>query len=196
MTGRRHRGGGLFGWPDWGRRTPTDPAAPLFELVPRKAPPPGLLFRIEAEIDVLERTAAAARLTRGQLVAAAIGGAVATASVVALLLGVPQRPGAPLVLADAAGTPVLKVERGSGSLRLGPPISRPDGALELWLIRGGEGAPISLGLVAPKGDVTLLPLAVPPRPGDVLALSIEPQGGSPAPGPTGPVIASVTVPRG
>lgn len=197
MDRKRNR---LIGWPDSGARSSADPAAPLFELVPRRAPPLGLLFRIEQDLDALERAERAGHRrwwARRELVSAAIGGALAAASLTALLVfaTLGERRSA-LVLADASGMPVLSVEADHDILRLGPPTLRPDGTLELWLIPGGTASPVSLGLVAAKGDITLLPLRMSLAPGDVLALSEEPPHGSPGPGPSGPVIASVTIPRG
>ncbi|MBR9763459.1 MAG: hypothetical protein GYB53_08030 [Rhodobacteraceae bacterium] len=63
---------------------------------------------------------------------------------------------------------------------------------ELWLI-AGDGAPISL-LVWPAGSarqvIDLPPPLARQAPGATLAISLEPAGGSPAAGPTGPVLAA------
>ena len=65
-------------------------------------------------------------------------------------------------------------------------------ALELWVIPSG-GKPHSLGLIDPGRSVKVM---VPPelRPhvtaDSVLAISVEPPGGSPTGQPTGPVIAN------
>ena len=68
-----------------------------------------------------------------------------------------------------------------------------DRALELWVIAMNDGVPRSLGLLAATGKITILPLAAAIGPGDVLAVSQEPAGGSPAAGPTGPVLISAVV---
>lgn len=60
----------------------------------------------------------------------------------------------------------------------------PAHAHELWLIVG-DAAPVSLGLL---GQTTTVALHLAPE-GAVLAVSLEPAGGSPTGQPTGPVIA-------
>ena len=63
---------------------------------------------------------------------------------------------------------------------------------ELWIIPA-DGKPHSLGLVTGEGmhrmpvDEAMAPMFAEAA---TLAISIEPEGGSPGPGPTGPVIAS------
>lgn len=62
---------------------------------------------------------------------------------------------------------------------------------ELWLIEG-ENAPVSLGVV-PQGERAAIglstELASAAGGGDVFAISLEPDGGSPTGQPTGPVVA-------
>ena len=71
-----------------------------------------------------------------------------------------------------------------------PPGVPADRVAELWRI-GGDKVPRPLGLLAP-GAVTpaLLKGARLPGADDILAISIEPRGGSPTGAPTGPVIAT------
>jgi anti-sigma-K factor RskA len=67
-----------------------------------------------------------------------------------------------------------------------------DRATELWLIAAG-GKPRPVGLLAGHGP-QLLPVSASLRSAEaakaVLAVSLEPPGGSPTGAPTGPVIAS------
>jgi anti-sigma-K factor RskA len=63
-------------------------------------------------------------------------------------------------------------------------------AFELWLVPG-DGKPRSLGLISSTGATQLaLPKALQPAlvQGAVLAVSLEPAGGSPTGSPTGPVL--------
>lgn len=66
-----------------------------------------------------------------------------------------------------------------------------DGDLQLWLIREGEGAPVSLGVLdRAKADNQIefeIPKTLQSKT-DVLAVSLEALGGSKAAGPEGPVL--------
>lgn len=65
-----------------------------------------------------------------------------------------------------------------------------DQAAELWLIPE-DGTPRSLGLISTRGDSAVAvqePLRALFKAGAILAVSIEPTGGSPTGAPTGPVV--------
>ena len=95
--------------------------------------------------------------------------------------------------ADGTGPAIAAVfDRETGSIRVASTDLAPSGKVaELWVIR--DGVPKSLGLLS-TGTATRLRLPMAQRgglqPGSVLAISIEPPGGSPLPTPTGPVVAT------
>ena len=71
-----------------------------------------------------------------------------------------------------------------------PPGSQPANDYQLWILRG-DGVPVSMGLLPQAGDrqLDLTPGAVDAlASGNVLAVSLEPLGGSPQVVPTGPVV--------
>lgn len=69
---------------------------------------------------------------------------------------------------------------------------QPGQALELWLVAGEGGPPPrSLGLLDRETGVSLaFPAVASPSEAGVLAISLEPPGGSPTGSPTGPVVYS------
>ncbi|PAX06853.1 anti-sigma factor [Sphingomonas lenta] len=144
--------------------------------------------------------------------AVAGGASLAAAGLLAALLLQPERAAppapprpapaapAPLVAAldptpDAGGTldaPLAAVfDRATGTLTLASAVDVPAGrAAELWTI-AGDGVPRSLGVLGTGNRLTVRPeargrLAA----GVVLAVSVEPPGGSPTGSPTGPVVAT------
>jgi anti-sigma-K factor RskA len=125
------------------------------------------------------------------------GGALATAMIAAMVFFVvvllPPTPApsvlqADLVTEDAdlrfaarwdAGAGLLEVTRAAGE-------AAPAGQdYELWLI-DESGVPRSLGLL--REPITQIQAAL--APGLTLAVSLEPEGGSPGEAPTGPVLAA------
>ncbi len=86
-----------------------------------------------------------------------------------------------LVVYDAGrrdvGLSLVSGERGAGK------------DFELWMIEG-KNAPVSMGII-PAGQVTHIPVTQQKlAQGAVLAVSVEPTGGSPTGQPTGPVVAA------
>ncbi|HUR40381.1 MAG TPA: anti-sigma factor [Verrucomicrobiae bacterium] len=74
-----------------------------------------------------------------------------------------------------------------------PPAAAKDLDAELWLIAKG-GNPISLGVIPKTGDVRRkLPSGLPMSEGGIVAVSLEPKGGSPTGQPTGPVVTTAPV---
>ena len=94
---------------------------------------------------------------------------------------------------DAAAVGVV-IDPVRHTARIGATVPVPaDRVAELWLI-GRDGVPHAAALV-PAGiseELALRPGIV-PAPGTILAMSVEPIGGSPAPTPTGPIIANGVV---
>ena len=65
-------------------------------------------------------------------------------------------------------------------------------SMELWVIAGGK--PVSMGVLSESGkQEKSWPASVPFAEGLVLAVSVEPTGGSPTGAPTGPVITTGTI---
>lgn len=185
--------------------------APLFLLWPEVAPPEELEARIEASLN-----GAAARPRSTPLVAALAAAACIVAIVALTLLLIPRRaPVAPPVSVAvpaaqpapllAAITPTGKgkpvaasYDAGTGELRLAGIIDVPGSRVaQLWAIRGQE-APRPLGLLQRAGPTRLV-VAGERRgllaDGVTLAISIEPEGGSPTGLPTGPVVATGVLAR-
>ena len=173
----------------------------LASAVPEVAPPRALWSRIEASID---------RAGRGETVGLwrrlsfwrglALGASALAAACLAALIyvGAVGTPGAPLVArldvdGGRAGF-VAAVKTGEASLTIVPAALLGDEqkSLELWLIPPGD-KPHSLGLIDPNRPVTIkVPkeLLTEVNNEAVLAVSLEPLGGSPTGQPTGPVIAN------
>lgn len=120
------------------------------------------------------------------------GAAVAAALGVAVISFLPTAPVSFTPLTTlASDTSELRYQVGvrGDELRIarisGPP-AEPGRVHELWLIIG-NAAPVSLGVITGP-DLTLASMGL--TPGMVLAISLEPTGGSPTGAPTGPVLVT------
>lgn len=162
------------------------------------APSPALWDRIAAELPQPAAPRAglwqSLAFWRGLTLAS---GALAAACIGALIyLGNMPQP-APLIAAiDGGGHHhfVATVDARSGSIAVVPAAFAADATRvpELWLIPA-DGKPRPLGLLRADQTVTIkVPRDLMPHAtrDAVLAVSLEPQGGSPTGQPTGPVIAS------
>jgi anti-sigma-K factor RskA len=69
--------------------------------------------------------------------------------------------------------------------RVGGTLPDAEHSHELWIIAGND-PPVSLGVIPAEGETISLPGAAA---GAVLAVTLEPPGGSPTGKPTGPVVA-------
>ena len=124
-------------------------------------------------------------------------GALAAASLAALIVFVSQPTQPPLIAAIQANGQshfVATIDPGRSSVSVLPAAFAADASRvpELWLIAPGD-RPRSLGLLRADTTVTL-PIPEHLRPHatrqSTLAVSLEPPGGSPSGAPTGPVIAT------
>jgi anti-sigma-K factor RskA len=120
--------------------------------------------------------------------------ATALAAVLLVYVAIERPAPTPVVIAvltDQAGAPAWIATRAPGGevtvAALAPQPIDTAHAFELWAIAGA--APRPLGLLAPATDRPLrLALADLPPSGALLAVSLEPTGGSPTGQPTGPVL--------
>jgi anti-sigma-K factor RskA len=189
--------------------------APLFGEVESADAPPALLQRItqslgggavdetgdRSNVVALRRRVNVWRGLAGAMTAIAASLALVMINRPALQAPVPQpqivAPAKPMVAMIKAGADVAAVanwDSGSRQLvvtELAMPVVR-DRDYQLWLIPA-DGKPRSVG-VMPSAPHVRLPVSVPMTTmiaeGATLAVSLEPTGGSPTDGPTGPVIAS------
>ncbi|WP_099865738.1 anti-sigma factor [Pararhizobium haloflavum] len=164
------------------------------------APPRALYTRIEQRLFPDEKRARpglwhSLTLWRGL----AFASLLVTIGLLAATVGF--RPGggdtltAELTAENSAFDLVAHYDAASGSIEIVPAaFGAPERqSLELWLIENEGAAPLSLGVIPPTGrgaivvqdDVRALMAE-----GAILALSLEPEGGSPTGAPTGPVVAS------
>ncbi len=138
----------------------------------------------------LRRWLASIALWRGL----ALAGGLATAALAIWLAVLPRAVGPVVVavLAGHAGEPGWVAIAGPSAgevsfAAVAPPAESRPHAFELWGIAGGP--PRALGLLPRQsGGAVVLRAARLPSPGGVLAVSLEPPGGSPTGSPTGPVL--------
>ena len=175
--------------------------APLAELVEPQSPPPVLWQRLALAtgLESVIRTRMAPRTQVGRagpwqmataaslIVAAVLGG---------LLLGRPATPAQSLVAAlspsNAPGARFLIQVGPDGKatvVAVGNTAVPQGRSLQLWAV-AGSAAPVSMGLLPAAGRAQL---TIPVPPGTSLLVSQEPAGGSPQPGPTGPVVYQGTL---
>ena len=164
--------------------------------------PAGVLDRVEARLfPPSAATAAPAgfwnslRFWRGL---AAAGLAVAVIAVGVDLVPRPPLTGPELVAAlEAQGSDVKLIafyDKTAGTIRIaalsGDAVPNKD--FELWAIEG-KNAPVSMGVIALNAKANVnMPATVKQGfgAGTVLAVSLEPKGGSPTGAPTGPIVAA------
>lgn len=186
--------------------------AQFFDRWPDMPAPAGVFERVERSIDASGAPVVVPMPPRRLFwpVAAGLSSVAAAALLVVIvtrpaLVPVPPAPrpapsvSAPAVLLAAsiapvgAGAPVTAIyDQGSANLRLtAAAFADADRSAELWVI-AGDGVPHSLGLLRKAGGSTFIVKRenrVRLAAGSVLAVSLEPIGGSPTGLPTGPVVA-------
>lgn len=123
-----------------------------------------------------------------------LGGAAAAASLAVAVFVMQPAPPAPVIATLSAADAPLRYEAAyaDGALTVtrvaGAPA--PAGQVhELWII-APDAAPVALGLLA---DAPLTIAAAKPPAGWVLAVSLEPAGGSTTGAPTGPVLMTAEI---
>ena len=118
------------------------------------------------------------------------GAAVAATLGLAVFAFLPSTTFQPLTTMTAQGSDLrYDVSLKGDALRIAHisgAAAEPGRVHEVWLIVG-DAAPVSLGLIA-GAETTLLRTGL--SAGMVLAISLEPQGGSPTGAPTGPVLVT------
>lgn len=183
---------------DWERRL-----APLSLAVPEENPPPRLWGAI---VRALPGPSAIRRPANDNRIAALSGqvrrwrlasaGAGLIAAGLALFVAVGPRVPAPdsagryvAVVTSAGDLPALivSVDTSTGTAQVRPVAAKaPDGrSLELWFI-GADKTPKTLGLVGTGASRIALPAGA--GSDGLIAVSVEPQGGSPTGQPTGQVV--------
>ena len=177
---------------------------PLLEEVEPVAPPARARRALLAAIEEPARPAPRVRIEPWRALALlGMGSALGAGLVAAVLGGPPAGPapapgGGPILVATLAPTgaepaALARLDRAAGALVVQVALAaEAERVPELWLIPG-DGTPRSLGVLGGTGEASV-PLdrleGLAPLPGDTLALTLEPPGGSPTGGPTGPVVAS------
>ena len=147
------------------------------------APAPDLMPKIEARL--FPKAARGSRWQRFW----GVGPAIAVLALAAWFAFIPGRPDLTAVLATQAQGVSYQAALTGGELTITRVAGEPaDGThdYELWIIRGKD-APVSLGVLpAEGGRLTLADVGE----GMVLAVTLEPKGGSPTGAPTGPIVAA------
>jgi len=171
--------------------------AGLFDDYPEVAAPDSVAARLTAPEPLPQ-----ARATPGFRwpIAALVGAVAAMLALFVVLQPTSQVAGPPhhmmvasLMMSDKSSAVPAMVDMTTGEMRIGEAGMAPQGkTAQLWMI-GGDGVPKPMGMLASTGPSRMM-LPMEKRrglkAGIMLAVSIEPLGGSPTGLPTGPVVAS------
>jgi len=179
----------------------------LAESAPAVAPPPRLWARIEqrlgpapmlASSGLFERLWQSLAFWRGLGLVATAAAATLVAYVALVPVGAPERQYI-AVLIDADKAPILVAKFDSGTRQLSlrslqAPAADPAHSHELWLV-AGSSAPKSLGLLGARTTtIDLPPDQAAALETAILAISLEPPGGSPTGSPTQVLFTGAVVP--
>jgi anti-sigma-K factor RskA len=176
-----------------------DRLAPLDDAAPTVEPPPRVWRAIERRIaDGIAAVPASSPGWVGSLAfwrGLALAAGAAAAGLAIYLAAISSRAPVPAVVAVLSGhggvpgwVAVAGPKPGEVSFSAVTPAREPKPkAFELWSIIAGAPRPLGL-LPQNPGTAVTLRLAQLPPPGGVLAVSLEPPGGSPTGLPTGPVL--------
>jgi anti-sigma-K factor RskA len=178
-----------------------DRLAPIDAAMPAEQPPARLWRAIEAGIAAPKAAPVSAGGWFGSLAfwrGLAVAGCAAAVVLAVYIAAFSGRigPSAPIVvavLADQNGDPswiaTAGPQKGEVSISaIGARAQDKSHSLELWGITGGTPRPLKLLSQQPGAGAVIRDTQVPP-PGDLLAVSLEPPGGSPTGLPTGPVVS-------
>lgn len=159
----------------------------LFGAAPSQKPLPGLGSRLWASTPVWRTLAMTSFLMLAGIAVFGLRPPVATKADPQLQAQLKGPEGREMAL-------MASFDRSSGLLRMMPVASAQDQpkSLQLWMI-DGNAPPVSLGLLPDNGrGEIIIPDTMRRRltQGITLAVSLEPQGGSPSATPTGPVLMS------
>ena len=170
----------------------------LSEMTEPEQPPPEVWYKIAAALD-RERKVVPLRPLAFWRASTLVSSLVAACALFFVVLGPATYSGPDFVAvlrgAQAQQLEWVATERGGKVfLQSLTGATAPAGkALELWAIPAGSGRPVPVGLIAAQGRFSgKLPEGA--RADAVtLAISIEPDGGSPTGQPTGPVVSTGTL---
>jgi anti-sigma-K factor RskA len=175
---------------------------PLAEFAAAAQPRPQVWDNISRQIGLqaapaqswLQRMRESLGFWRGLSLASTTLAALLVAVLLTKQFSVEAPPAFIAMLADDRSQPVAVVTGNARTHSLTVKLVAPqtvaaDRSLELWAVPK-EGNPRSLGLLAADGSITLaLPANATPESVPLLAVTLEPKGGSPkVDGPTGPIV--------
>ncbi len=175
--------------------------APLGLALREENPPEDLWYRVRASLDRADDRKTIKKKNRSvwRWRLATLGSAALAAGLAAFIVtNKPETAPAEAAKAQqfvAVVTPqgskealIVELDIDAGTARVRPVgvAFTPETDLQVWRI-APEAAPVPVGLILTEGE-TKLPLVA--EPGDTIAISLEPKGGSTTGAPTGPVVYS------